>query len=311
MPGRTVAVFTVEGDVTADHVIVELNRRAVPVFRCDPGDFPPRLMMGARFGPRWTGHLQSIDRRLDLNDIRCSWWRRPGRITAPADVREPTWVAGEANAAFRGLMATLPWLNSPDDIRRAEHKPLQLVVAARVGLNVPPTLITNDSDQARAFAKEHGRLVYKSMTSGHLSDGRAIYATPVEADDVDDSVRVTAHLFQQEVPKDHELRVTVVDGRMFAARIDASTVRGRRDWRADYTNLTYTPVQIPDCLADKLREFMMRLRLRFAAFDIIVTPHGEHVFLESNPNGQWAWIEEATGIPIAAAIADALEGRIA
>jgi D-alanine-D-alanine ligase-like ATP-grasp enzyme len=49
-------------------------------------------------------------------------------------------------------------------------------------------------------------------------------------------------------------------------------------------------------------------RLRFAALDFIVTPDGEYVFLEANPNGQWAWIEHETGLPIAAAIADALEG---
>ena len=36
------------------------------------------------------------------------------------------------------------------------------------------------------------------------------------------------------------------------------------------------------------------------------TPSGEHVFLECNPNGQWLWIELATGMPISAAIADEL-----
>ncbi|MGH3885301.1 MAG: hypothetical protein ACRDSZ_01825, partial [Pseudonocardiaceae bacterium] len=31
--------------------------------------------------------------------------------------------------------------------------------------------------------------------------------------------------------------------------------------------------------------------------------------LELNPNGQWAWIEDETGLPISSALADALEGR--
>ncbi|MGH3800408.1 MAG: hypothetical protein ACRDTD_09805 [Pseudonocardiaceae bacterium] len=30
--------------------------------------------------------------------------------------------------------------------------------------------------------------------------------------------------------------------------------------------------------------------------------------LECNPNGQWAWIEDETGLPISSALADALEG---
>jgi biotin carboxylase len=42
------------------------------------------------------------------------------------------------------------------------------------------------------------------------------------------------------------------------------------------------------------------------ALDFLVTPEGEWVFLEVNPNGQWAFVEQATGLPIAAAIADAL-----
>ncbi len=48
---------------------------------------------------------------------------------------------------------------------------------------------------------------------------------------------------------------------------------------------------------------------RFAALDFIVDPDDQWWFLECNPNGQWAWIEEETGLPISSALADALEGR--
>lgn len=47
----------------------------------------------------------------------------------------------------------------------------------------------------------------------------------------------------------------------------------------------------------------------FGAFDFAVTSDGEWVFLEVNPNGQWAFVEQVTGLPIAAAIADALTGQ--
>ena len=49
--------------------------------------------------------------------------------------------------------------------------------------------------------------------------------------------------------------------------------------------------------------------LRFAALDFVVDPDGRWWFLECNPNGQWAWIEDETNMPITSAIADALEGR--
>jgi D-alanine-D-alanine ligase-like ATP-grasp enzyme len=53
---------------------------------------------------------------------------------------------------------------------------------------------------------------------------------------------------------------------------------------------------------------MNRLGLRFGALDFLVRPDGTHVFLEINPNGQWAWIEQVAPA-IASAIADALTER--
>ena len=50
------------------------------------------------------------------------------------------------------------------------------------------------------------------------------------------------------------------------------------------------------------------LNLRFGAIDLIRDVNGEYWFLECNPNGQWAWIENRTGLPISAAIVDELEG---
>jgi ATP-grasp ribosomal peptide maturase len=308
MSDRTVAIFTGDLDVTADAVIVELSTRGVPVFRCDPAQFPLSLSMGAQFDGSWTGHLWTGTRALDLAEVRRAWWRRPNPITAPDGTAEQAWATREAVAGFRGLVACLPWLNHPDDIRAAEHKPLQLTIAAQVGLSVPPTILTSDAAQVRAFVRAHDQVIYKPLTAGLLDGGRVIYATPVDAAGLDESVSVTAHLFQRAVPKAYELRVTVVDGHVFAARIDALTERGRHDWRADYANIRYSGAVLAPEVADTLRAYMARLRLRFAAFDLIVDPDGQVWFLEANPNGQWAWIEHETGLPIAAAIADALEG---
>jgi len=41
---------------------------------------------------------------------------------------------------------------------------------------------------------------------------------------------------------------------------------------------------------------------------VIVTPEGEHVFLEVNPLGQWGMLERDLGLPISQAIAEALLG---
>jgi hypothetical protein len=46
--------------------------------------------------------------------------------------------------------------------------------------------------------------------------------------------------------------------------------------------------------------------LNFASLDMIVTPDGEFVFLELNPNGQWLWLEFELGLPLVASMADLL-----
>lgn len=49
-----------------------------------------------------------------------------------------------------------------------------------------------------------------------------------------------------------------------------------------------------------------RITLKFGAIDLIKDKDGNYVFLEINPNGQWAWVQTQTGLPIAEAIIDEL-----
>lgn len=55
-----------------------------------------------------------------------------------------------------------------------------------------------------------------------------------------------------------------------------------------------------------MRSYLDSFGLLFGAFDFSVTPNGEWWFLECNPNGAWAWIEDRVQLPIANALADLL-----
>lgn len=82
-----------------------------------------------------------------------------------------------------------------------------------------------------------------------------------------------------------------------------------QSWRADYDSLRYEATDVPEAVRRGVLALMGALGLRFGALDFLVDLQGTHHFLEVNPNGQWGWIEVATGMPIAAAIADALEAQ--
>ena len=46
-----------------------------------------------------------------------------------------------------------------------------------------------------------------------------------------------------------------------------------------------------------------RLGLRYGAIDLVHTTDGRYCFLEINPNGEWLWLQDALGWPIAHRIA--------
>ncbi|MER7751499.1 hypothetical protein [Kitasatospora sp. NPDC097643] len=136
-----------------------------------------------------------------------------------------------------------------------------------------------------------------------------MYASLLAHDDIGHpSIASTAHLFQEWVPKAHEVRLTAVGGRLFAAEIHANSDAARVDWRSDYDSLSYQVCEPPVAVAQGARRMIGQLGLPYGAFDFVVSPSGEWTFLEVNPNGQYGFIEQATGLPITAAICDYLEG---
>ncbi len=52
-----------------------------------------------------------------------------------------------------------------------------------------------------------------------------------------------------------------------------------------------------------------RRALLFATHDLLETPAGDFCFLETNPVGQWGWLELGAGLPIAATLAGLLDDR--
>ncbi|AZS86509.1 ATP-grasp ribosomal peptide maturase [Streptomyces griseoviridis] len=307
-----VLVATEADDPTADMVITELNRRGTPVVRFDPADIGMDLTLSARFGgcaAPVTGELRTPSRAVDLTEVRSVYWRRP------------VWPAfdglGEDDARFAaaqvryGLGGTLHalsgplWVNHPLRNAEADYKPAQLAVARRLGLAVPPTLVTNDPAEARCFAAAHDQVIYKTLRwTPYRRDGVPVtgWADPVTAAEIDERVRVVPHLFQAVVDKVADLRVLVVGRQVFAVRIES----GILDWRRDYSALSYRAVELPGPVERALLAHLDHFGLVSGSFDLAVDREGCPWWLELNPNGQWGWLQEPTGLPMSAAFAELL-----
>ncbi|MCM2393928.1 hypothetical protein [Streptomyces albipurpureus] len=176
-----------------------------------------------------------------------------------------------------------------------------------LGLVVPPTLVTNDVARARAFAAKHGQVVYKPFRGLPVSDdgqAGAIFAQRIDPESLDESVALMAHLFQAEVPKTADARITVVGRRVFAQRI--RTPDGVLDWRrGDWGELDHQPLTVPAALAENLVTYLEAFGLVFGCFDFALREDlrqdapERFTFIECNANGQWGWLPDSTDIAVA------------
>ena len=308
-------------DDTADLIVAALASRRVRVARVDTADFPDAITVVARpdlaSSPGW---LYARGERVDLASV-CSVYRRhSARFGFPEGMSTPEqrFATQESSYGLGGVFAAQPrrWLDHPAAVADASFKPRQLRVAAKVGLTVPASLVTNSGAEARAFVAEvGGPVVYKSLYSGVVSESdelQIIYTSVLDESHLDDNrdaaIALCPILLQSWVPKSFYVRLPVVGVRVFAVPQQAKSRTAKIDWRARYEDLKYEVYSTPEAVRAGVLAFLSEFRLRFGAFDFSVAQDGCWSFLECNPAGQWAWIAEETRLPIAEAIADELVG---
>ena len=310
-----------------DHVPLVLNRlrlRGADVVWFDPAQFPSQCSLSVEFDARgpFRKRLQLQDRTIDLDHITAVWLRRPNAVTADASVVNPDlrkWIGEIAATGLQGALGLLDclWVPArPQLTRDASDKLGQLKVASKLGLKVPRTLVTNSPDAFVVFYSDRdtdivAKTLGDAMFVGPDGDPLLTYTTVVRRRHAlnAQSVRHAPTIFQAYVPKKLELRVTIVGDRVFAAAIDSQRSRMTKDdWRHydDELDSVYAPHSLPADIEKKLRELLREYGLAFGAIDMVLTPEGEYVFLELNPNGQWGWIADLAGWPIDEAIADLL-----
>jgi hypothetical protein len=318
-----ILILTGAEDAHADHVAAMLRDRGAAFCRFDPGKVPARAAVALRHetGERTSRLLLTDDGTIDLDSVDTVWYRRPNGAVAAASITDRAareFVELEASMVLHGLWSSMraAWLPGlPLNVRRAEYKAFQLDLASRLGFELPPTLMTNSPTELLAFHRRHGRIICKHAATAFAATigfGMVRYTELVTPRDLM-HFRDVAHCpmtFQAYVPKRIELRVTVVGSRVFAAEIHSQSNRHTRfDWRRyDLGRTTHRPHTLTRDIERRCLMLVEALGLQYGAIDLIVTPDDRYVFLEINPNGQYLWIEEITGLPISEAICELLIG---
>ena len=321
-----VLIFTNKEDSHPNPVIEHLGRLGLPVFRFNT----EALLTDYEFS--WWADASGCDFIIRCkatglsirgSDITSIWDRRPKKpseLPLKSTEQIDRHNLDEALGFLRFIryyLKDIPSLGSIVGDIPADSKMLQIKMAVEAGFHIPRTCFTNNKQDCMLHLNGIGDVVLKPIVSETVWDEVNdfqwnFFTQKTDIEDLsnapDEAFSQTVSFAQEYVEKAFELRVTVVGDKLFACRIDSQAQdedTGKIDWRQGYGHgIKWFRFDMPEDIAEKCIAFLKKMNLNFGCFDFIVTPSGEYVFLECNPNGQWLWVEIETGLPISEAIAE-------
>ncbi|GIF96594.1 hypothetical protein [Catellatospora citrea] len=304
---KSVTIVAPSGDLHANAVKREVELLGYPCTIADPRE----TLQSLAYGLDSEDEL-SVPAAGPVADTATSvWWRRPVKAIAADHISNREFrrfIGAEWDAAFYGYLRSvaLQIVNDPAAEHKASLKVVQLATARRVGLTIPRTLVTNDPVRASEFIetgrRKGRRTVVKPLTppANQLGETRVVEGLEGRQD----ALRQAPVILQECIERGTDLRITVVDGEMFAATVDSER-DALVDWRAD-ENVSYTRTNLDPRLEDRLAGLMDALGLRTGSIDVRVSADGTPFFFEVNPSGQFLFLELELDYPIAGALARAL-----
>lgn len=307
-----ILVISHPDDPHAERVISCLCEDQHEVTLLNISDLPDRATISVDYVDRCHPNIEFCkvgEVPLNLGQVQSVWWRRPQipELSSITDIDAHLFASSEWHEAINGLWQLIDarWMNQPINDEIASHKLFQLKIAAEVGLETPKTLVTSDPDRARTFIRScgNGHTIFKTFLATHAI-WRETRLVREEELAVLEQVRLAPVIFQEHIPADVDLRVTVIGDRFFPAAIYSQSTDYLVDFRMSLGQTKTVPTDLPSDVTTKLLALMNRLGLIYGAIDMRRTPQGNYVFLEINTAGEFLFIEERTGQPISRAISE-------
>ena len=149
-----------------------------------------------------------------------------------------------------------------------------------------------------------GKWVAKSLTGTPIGKGKVFFVKEVDPTKLDLSY---PWFLQKKIDGEDEVTVVYVNGQLFPYRYPRSAITSSDDVRMATIEdgSRWQPCKLTTAEESAIRGFMAETGYRFGRFDFI-RKDGELWFLELNPNGQWAWLDEKNEHGLISAIADAI-----
>lgn len=311
-------LITNKEDITTDFVVKRLREIGADYYRFNTEDLFNDIDISLYFK---NNKFQLLDKRkgvIDLNNVTSVYFRRPKlpNIFPYLETGERNFLIKEYHSLLNGIYSILSsrlWINYVYSIIEAENKIYQLILAKKLGFKIPKTLISNNRDRVYEFIRaNYFNCIIKPMRSGFIDDlnnPKVIFTNKINRDKLEELDRIQScpSIFQSNITKEADIRVTVVGEKVFAARIESQKyTENEIDWRRGNNIIDHNYIELPTEIENKCVNFVKKLNLLFGAIDLVLDQEGNFYFLEINPNGQWAWIEKRLELPISNEIAKLL-----
>lgn len=293
-----ILIVTICGDIHAEAIKFEINNLGsvrCEIFEMDRISAQLAICWGLADEDSYV--VLSDGSKIYISDVDLVWWRRSRsdqRLDFEYDPGMEDLINQDCRAALYGLLATKfkgGWISHPDATLRASNKLVQLKAAHSCGMIIPKTIISNDPVTVRAFLASVDKCIAKPAAGTKHALLFTQFVDEAELDD--DSIRACPAIYQEYVSGDKHLRVNVFGDYVCAAEIVTSEL----DWRRN-VEVSYGIYEVPAELVVKLREVLSCLELEMGVVDVKITPRGEFVWFEVNPQGQFLFLEGMANIPV-------------
>ncbi len=251
------------------------------------------------------GVIEVDGSRILLDDVAGVYTRLTSWSDLPEVAADPAVLDHAANMhlAIETWLETavVRVLNRTSASDTNNSKPYQAMII-RDYFCIPATLVSNDPAAVLAFREEFGHIIYKSV-----SGERSIVASFANEDLDRLDLLASAPVQFQEFVDGVDVRVHVVGQDVFATCVESDAV----DYRYDASGMSaMSAITLPDEVSAACVALTARLGLELSGIDLRYAEDGRIICFEVNPSPAFSVYEDATGQPMAAAIARRLTQRL-
>lgn len=298
-------------DFTSDYVSIELNRREKKYLRMNRDKF-------SNYHIEWDVLKSILKINID-NELYCIdenlkgvYYRAPVYMRYYSEnnyeeqLYKSQWMAFVKNLiCFEKAI----WINNPVDTYKAENKMLQLKYANELGFLVPDTLVINYSSDLLNNNKVYAIKSIDTLLLRNGSEECFLYTNLVSGEKINNSdLSSSPVVVQQLINPKIDLRITVIDNKVYAVKIVKNMIGVDDDWRKEKDNVKFIPMEISYELKNMCIKLVRKLGLKYGAIDMALKGD-KYYFIEINPTGEWAWLVESSGLFIYKDIVNTLTGE--